>query len=116
MGPAVLLLRNTRPIKEFISEPFWRVSRAPKCHFSPILAGKPLLSRCDYLAISHAKHFETRLFLPEFASRRSDLASINGAHDIETINSAEIPYSSGAYPSGALASIYRGCGRRSQVR
>ena len=29
---------------------------------------------------------------------------------IETINSVEIPYSSGAYTSGALASIYRDAG------
>jgi hypothetical protein len=37
-----------------------------KMPFLAYTGGKPLLSRCDYLANSHAKHFETLLFLPEF--------------------------------------------------
>jgi hypothetical protein len=49
-----------------ISEPFWMISGALQCHFSPIEAGKSLLSRCDYLAISQAKGLKTGLFCPLF--------------------------------------------------
>jgi hypothetical protein len=48
-------------------EPFWMISGALKGHFSPILAGKSLLSRRDYLAISHSKALKTGLFCPPFA-------------------------------------------------
>ena len=39
------------------------ISGALKCRFSPMLAGKSLLSRCDYLANSHSKALKTGLVL-----------------------------------------------------
>jgi hypothetical protein len=47
------------------------ISRAQKCHFLPILAGKPLLSRCDVLAISHANRLRMGCFCRWSASWRS---------------------------------------------
>jgi hypothetical protein len=56
----------TRPIKGIHSEPILEGFEGSKMPFLAYTGGKPLLSRCDYLANSHAKHFETLLFLPEF--------------------------------------------------